>query len=326
MKVGVAGYGRIARHYFEAARATQAFAIVALFDIHEDAFKAVAPGLAAYTDFDRFLADPSVEAVIVATPTATHFDVASQAIGAGKPLLLEKPAALSRSDFDALRQSAADRHVPVVCLFHYACASEVTAAASILRGANRHVAWHSTFYDPYNTSLDGEAFSLVDSWVDSGINQLSVFFNVWPDAKLALNHAALTPPAPPRAGTVAASAEFSFVAGDTRGMAVFETNWSAGMSRKSTRVHLSNPSMAVEMDHSAEAVAVSKDGFVEKTSHATGRSHLTNHYAQLLPQAIGLIRQGTSNWELAERIHGPLFEVREAAGLRSEEQLKGGQV
>src|SRR2546425_7958675 len=39
-----------------------------------------------------------VDAVIVASPAATHSVVAQQAVAAGKPVLVEKPFALSRSE------------------------------------------------------------------------------------------------------------------------------------------------------------------------------------------------------------------------------------
>ena len=39
------------------------------------------------------LGDPQIEAVVVATPAASHFDLAIKAIEAGKHVLIEKPMA-----------------------------------------------------------------------------------------------------------------------------------------------------------------------------------------------------------------------------------------
>ena len=47
-------------------------------------------------DFDEMLADDSLEAVIVATPVATHAELAKRALEAGKHVLVEKPPALTR--------------------------------------------------------------------------------------------------------------------------------------------------------------------------------------------------------------------------------------
>lgn len=50
----------------------------------------------AYSDLEAFFADPAIEAVYLATPNASHLDLALQAIRAGKPVLIEKPLALSK--------------------------------------------------------------------------------------------------------------------------------------------------------------------------------------------------------------------------------------
>src|SRR5690606_26667728 len=45
--------------------------------------------------FDDILADPLIHAVFIATPAATHFEVAKKALNAGKHIFVEKPIALS---------------------------------------------------------------------------------------------------------------------------------------------------------------------------------------------------------------------------------------
>jgi predicted dehydrogenase len=48
------------------------------------------------------LADPTIELVVVNTPSNTHFDLASQALRAGKHVLLEKPVATSVAQLQEL--------------------------------------------------------------------------------------------------------------------------------------------------------------------------------------------------------------------------------
>jgi predicted dehydrogenase len=60
-------------------------------------------------DARQVLERPDVDAVVVATPARTHFDVASAAIKAGKHVLLEKPMCTSLADARALCQLAASR-------------------------------------------------------------------------------------------------------------------------------------------------------------------------------------------------------------------------
>jgi UDP-2-acetamido-3-amino-2,3-dideoxy-glucuronate N-acetyltransferase len=52
------------------------------------------PGVAVEPDFDRICADPEIDAVVLATPAATHDAMARAALAAGKHVLVEKPLAL----------------------------------------------------------------------------------------------------------------------------------------------------------------------------------------------------------------------------------------
>src|SRR5262249_56702772 len=49
------------------------------------------PALAFGADFDETLKNPGVNAVAIATPVHTHYELAKRAIKAGKHVLVEKP-------------------------------------------------------------------------------------------------------------------------------------------------------------------------------------------------------------------------------------------
>jgi len=67
-------------------------------------------GLLAATDYVHdVLADPTIEAVVVATPAAHHAAQARLALEAGKHVLVEKPLALTASDAASLAGLAAKR-------------------------------------------------------------------------------------------------------------------------------------------------------------------------------------------------------------------------
>lgn len=52
----------------------------------------------AEPSFDMLLLDPRVDAVVIATPPSTHYELARRALEAGKHVLVEKPLATSASD------------------------------------------------------------------------------------------------------------------------------------------------------------------------------------------------------------------------------------
>ena len=60
------------------------------------------PGIRRFGSVAELLADTTVELVVVNTPSPTHFELASQALRAGKHVLLEKPVATSVAQLQAL--------------------------------------------------------------------------------------------------------------------------------------------------------------------------------------------------------------------------------
>ena len=70
------------------------------------------PDIEVVGDMARILADASVDAVVVATPSATHYPIASEALRAGKHVLVEKPMAANVADAEALWQLSQDVKSP----------------------------------------------------------------------------------------------------------------------------------------------------------------------------------------------------------------------
>ena len=67
-----------------------------------DPFRALAPGLRVFDDYDALLADPEIDAVYVPLPNALHVEWTKKALHAGKHVLTEKPIAMVASEIDEL--------------------------------------------------------------------------------------------------------------------------------------------------------------------------------------------------------------------------------
>ena len=78
-----------------------------------EAFRQRFGGVAAYTGYAAALADPKVDAVVVAVPPRLHHDLTLQALAAGKHVLVEKPAFPTLEDYRAA-QAARDRAKRVI--------------------------------------------------------------------------------------------------------------------------------------------------------------------------------------------------------------------
>jgi predicted dehydrogenase len=60
-------------------------------------------------DFEELLADPELEAVVVATPVVTHYELAKLALEAGKHVFVEKPPAMRAHEMEELCDLAEQR-------------------------------------------------------------------------------------------------------------------------------------------------------------------------------------------------------------------------
>ncbi len=107
LRVGVLGAGPIAQAaHFDACRKARNAELYAICDAAED----LVAGMAAthrpqvtYLDYDAMLADPQVEAVIIATADQFHVPLAGKALAASKHVLVEKPLGVNIEECEALR-------------------------------------------------------------------------------------------------------------------------------------------------------------------------------------------------------------------------------
>jgi predicted dehydrogenase len=74
-------------------------------------FSAKVPGVAVTPNLEDVLADPEVDAVIVATPPRTHHAIVRAALEAGKHVLVEKPLATTSADAQDLVDLAHEREL-----------------------------------------------------------------------------------------------------------------------------------------------------------------------------------------------------------------------
>ena len=94
IRVGVIGYGywgpNLVRRFVEEPGSE----MVAVSDVRPDRLDVVRaryPAIRTETDYRRVLGDPAIDAIAIATPVSTHFELALQALRAGKHVLVEKP-------------------------------------------------------------------------------------------------------------------------------------------------------------------------------------------------------------------------------------------
>jgi predicted dehydrogenase len=106
LRIGVLGAGPIAQAaHFESCRKARNAELYAICDLAGDLVQnmaAIHHPHVTYLDYDEMLADPQVEAVIVATADQFHAAMATKALAAGKHVLVEKPLTVSVEEAEAL--------------------------------------------------------------------------------------------------------------------------------------------------------------------------------------------------------------------------------
>jgi myo-inositol 2-dehydrogenase/D-chiro-inositol 1-dehydrogenase len=101
-RVALFGCGRIGQVHARSVAGRQDAELAWVCDPVLPAAQAVADlhGGRATTEVEQALADPAVDAVVIASPTPTHVDLLSRAAYAGKPVLCEKPIDLDLARID----------------------------------------------------------------------------------------------------------------------------------------------------------------------------------------------------------------------------------
>jgi len=115
--VGVIGYGywgpNLVRNFAELPGAR----VAAVADPRRERLAAAAaryPAIKVSTDHRDVINDPAVDAVAIATPVYTHFELGMAALAAGKHVLMEKPLASTSEQGSRLLEEAARRRLTLM--------------------------------------------------------------------------------------------------------------------------------------------------------------------------------------------------------------------
>lgn len=90
-------------------------------------------GAHAYDSYDKFLADPDVQAVYIATPHTAHCEWAIKACEAGKHVLCEKPIAINAAEAERMFAAAARSNVVLMEAFMYRTHPQTARLVELIR-------------------------------------------------------------------------------------------------------------------------------------------------------------------------------------------------
>lgn len=312
INLGIVGMGHIFAKQLEALDALKdRLRLAAVCD--SDAVKAyrgdmtaMPPDVSRYTEIESLLRDSDVDAVLISTPPATHYQLASKALTAGKNVLLEKPATLDLSELEALYRMAQEHHVLLHIAFHASFAKDlfwflshkdewVSGPPSVIECG---------FYDPY--MADGKVIDerriLGGCYIDSGVNALSVCGRLVDPGQYRL---VTKDESADAQGTVFHSDR---VFACDSGRIVIHTAWDKGLNQKYTVLSYNADAVTVELDHSNQEVRVVQGDESRVVYRYTEGERLFTHYCGVFKDFCRAVQLNKDNRDVAMAIHRLLLQ------------------
>lgn len=175
-KIGIIGLGVISKNYLRALQASPHFSLTAVSDVNENAVsRALYQDYPFYTDYLTMIENEGLDFVLIATPPATHYEIAKACMGRKVNIIMEKPAVLNLQRYDELLDIAKANGLEFEVMYHFQNGSETLA---FLRDYDVKKIENIRVEIKDHYSLDGTTIVedrrvLQGVWLDSGVNALS---------------------------------------------------------------------------------------------------------------------------------------------------------
>ena len=228
------------------------------------------------TRADDLFEDPSLDAVLIATPVYTHYELALRGLAAGKHTYVEKPLASSSMEADELLRVADERGLALMCGHTFTYSPPVRAVKEIL-----------------DRGEVGRPFFITSSRVNLGLHQrdVSVLWDLGPHdfsiLRYWLDEMPESVTAIGRDSVVAGIPDVAFVTlRYPSGLLVnLEMSWLAPSKLRRTVV-VGSDKMVVYEDSSSEPVRVFDHGVVYRDPETFGEYHLSYRTGEIVSPRV----------------------------------------
>ena len=184
--IGVVGYGywgpNLVRNFMEAHGSR----VVAVSDLSLQRLAQVEtryPSIKTTTDYRELLKNPSVDAVVIATPVSSHFDLALESLKAGKHVLVEKPLAASSEQAERLIEEGERRQRILMVDHTFVYTGAVRTIRQMVAGQTLGDIY---YYDSVRVNLGLFQHDMNVIW-DLAVHDLSIMDYVLPAKPIAVS-------------------------------------------------------------------------------------------------------------------------------------------
>lgn len=262
-----------------------------------------------YQNSDSLFRDPQIDSVLIATPPASHFDLARSGLRNKKHILLEKPAVMSLEELEILYQEAESNGVMLHVAYHAAFAKDLEWFVANKEDLQKKYQFgkisriECSFYDPYmeNGAVIERKRSLGGSYIDSGVNALSVCARL-----TSLSDFMLTEWQEQTDGITVYHGERSYQNDDCA--IRIRTGWDMGRDQKTTLIEFANLDGKLLLHHSNQCVMWLQEGRENLLYQYEELPRLIAHYVGVFTDFYRAYATQAANREQSMQIHRLLFE------------------
>ena len=168
LRVGVVGLGYWGPNLLRGLMELPDVDVTYICDLDEERLSTYArryPGATPTSSYEDLLEDPQLDAVVIATPVFSHFELAAAALRAGKHTFVEKPLAPTTAEAGELIELAESRDLRLMCGQTFLYSPPVKAVKRLI-----------------HTGELGDIFFISSSRVNLGLHQrdVSVIWDLGP--------------------------------------------------------------------------------------------------------------------------------------------------
>lgn len=176
-RTAIVGLGTVTKYYLYGLESSDILELCAVCDSREDAAsRDHFSRYPFYTDYREMIEREGLDIIIISTPPSTHFEIASYALERGIDVICEKPIVLSMDEYRMLLDIAKSAGSRLEAMYHWQNGIEVLHFNECY-DKSKISEIHTTVLDPYSEDgeiIDMQKRKLMGTWVDSGVNILSM--------------------------------------------------------------------------------------------------------------------------------------------------------
>jgi D-galactose 1-dehydrogenase len=316
INLAIVGLGHVALYQIAALKSCEEIYLLAACDINKEKAKFLSKDVLFFNSLEELLSCEKIDVVLISTPTREHFSMGMEVMEAGKGLLLEKPATENYTDFKTLITYSKNKNIPMAIALHAAFGMDVKWFYNFAQNRKNEFgsvsSFNARFSDPYilNGKLIPGAEGLINPWLDSGINSLSVVGLFIDPKRLKIKDSDNISFHKSRNKIVKKNVKFSFRTGGVEQGGVILTDWASNVNQKTTELFYKKREISILLDHSAQMVwGIDKSGKNLLYQCQNRRERLLNHYINMFTDFAKKFNKGEDNLDFAEKIHSLLYEA-----------------